>query len=97
MLNKLSNLIYVPLAIIGFILFGSVAELSYGIHNKTGLPFWLSMLLGMAVLFILILAAVSAFKFVRNFTVTAVRTYAHNRQQSEADTDDDQDNIEANQ
>lgn len=68
-----SNIVLIPIIVVMIVVLGVIAELSKAVHNVTSLPFFSSVMIAVGLLFVLVLAAVSIYKFLRNLLVFLVK------------------------
>ena len=72
-LRQWSNLIFVPIALLILVILGVIGETSKLVNEVTGLPFFSSVAVAIVGLFILGLALVSAYVFLRSFIVWLIK------------------------
>ena len=68
-----SNLLLLPIVLILLVILGVIGEVSKWVHELTGFPFFTSVMLAVMFLFVLILAAVSAYRFLRSFLIYLIK------------------------
>ena len=68
-----SNFLLAPLALILLVILGVIGEVSKRVYELTGLPFFSSVMIAVMFLFIVGLALVSTYRFVRSFLIWLIK------------------------